>query len=129
MVIFDTSTILLAIDPRAKSPTDPGTGKPVTHCKERIEHLLKTLHAAKTSVLIPTPVLAEYLVGAGPHKNEYIDKFFSSKNFEVRSFDVKAAVELSELTDPDLQSTKKLDDKTTWAKRGCKGFCVNGFSV
>lgn len=116
MVVFDTSTILLAIDPRAKPPLDPVTNAPVVKCKERVEHLLKTLQASKTQILIPTPVLAEYLVGAGPNKGEYVEKIVSSKNFEVASFNIKAAIELSMLADPDLNAAKKLDDKTTWAK-------------
>ena len=116
MVVFDTSTILLSINPGSKPPIDPATGSPVERCKERIDHLLQTLNAAKTPILIPTPVLAEYLVGAGPNKSEYIERFFNSRNFELKPFDIKAAIELSELSDPDLQSGRKLDDKTTWAK-------------
>jgi rRNA-processing protein FCF1 len=116
MVVFDTTTILLLLNPSAKPPIDPNTGIAVVNCKDRVDHLLKTLHAAKTQILIPTPVLAEFLVKAGPNKNEYIDKFFNSKNFVFGLFDVKAAIELSEISDSDLQSGKKLDDKTTWAK-------------
>lgn len=115
MVVFDTTTILLSLDLHAKPPIDPSTGMAVVNCKERVDHLLKMLHAAKTQILIPTPVLAEFLVGAGPNKDEYIDKFFNSKNFEFGLFNVRAAIELSILNDPDLQKTK-LDEKTTWAK-------------
>jgi len=116
MVVFDTTTILLSIDPRAKPPQDPATGLPLAKCKERVEHLLKTLQASKTQILIPTPVLAEYLVGAGPNKGEYVEKIVASKNFAVEPFNIKAAIELSMLADPDLAAAKKLDEKTTWAK-------------
>ncbi len=116
MVVFDTSTILLSIDTRAKPPLDPATNAPVTKCKERVEHLLKTLQASKTQILIPTPVLAEYLVGAGPNKSEYVEKIVSSKNFEVAPFGIKAAIELSMLADPDLKSARKLDPNATKAK-------------
>ena len=74
------------------------------------------LHKSKTPILIPTPVLAEYLVGVGPNKDEYINRFFSSKNFEFGAFDVRAAIELSMLIDQDLQGDKKLDANTTKAK-------------
>ena len=116
MVVFDTSTILLSIDPRAKPPLDPATGLPIEKCKERVEYLLKTLQSSKTQILIPTPVLAEYLVGAGPNKAEYVEKIVASKNFEVCPFNIKAAIELSMLADPDLNGAKALDEKTTWAK-------------
>lgn len=115
MVVFDTSTIVLALDPSAKPPTDEN-GQVVTNCKERVEHLLDTLNTSKTTILIPTPVLAEFLVGVGSNKNDYIDKISKSKNFNWGSFDVKAAIELSLLKDPDLQSNKKLDAITTKAK-------------
>ncbi len=116
MVVFDTSTLVLALDPKARPPTDPATNKPVEKCKERVEHLLANLNKSKTPILIPTPVLAEFLVKAGRNKQEYLDKFLGSRNFEVGVFDVRAAIELALLLDPDLQGNKKLDDKTTKAK-------------
>lgn len=115
MVVFDTSSIILALDPTAKPPTDDND-QVVTNCKERIEYLIETLNKSKTSILIPTPVFAEYLVGVGPNKHEFVEKIVKSRNFELCSFDVKAAIELSMLIDPDLKSGKKLDDKTTKAK-------------
>ena len=116
MVVFDTSTLILAIDPKARPPNDPRTDKPVGRCKERVGHLLVTLQKARTPILIPTPVLAEYLVKAGPEKHQMLDLFTDSKNFEVGPFDVKAAVELAALLgDPDLLK-KTLDEKTTRAK-------------
>lgn len=116
MVVFDTSTIILSLDPNATPPIDPATGKPVEKCKRRVEHLLDNLSKAKTPILIPTPVLAEYLVKAGPNKQAYLDRFFGSRNFEIGPFDVRAAVECAELLgDPDL-GKKKLDAKTTKAK-------------
>jgi hypothetical protein len=117
VVVFDTSTIVLALDPKALPPINPATNRPVEKCKERVEHLLATLHKAKTPILIPTPVLGEFLVKAGPNKQDYLAKFLGSRNFEVGVFDVKAAIEIAELLgDPDLHGKKKLDDKTTKAK-------------
>lgn len=115
MVVFDTSTIVLALDPSAKPPTDEN-GQVVTNCKERIEHLLDTLNESKTTIIIPTPVLSEFLIGVEPNKQEYIDRINKSRNFVWGAFDVMAAVELSMLIDPDLQSNKKLDTMTTKAK-------------
>jgi hypothetical protein len=116
MVVFDTSTLLLALDPNTRPPIDPGTNKPVDQCKARVELLLANLQKAKTPILIPTPVLAEFLVKAGPEKHQMIDRFTNSRNFEIGPFDVKAAVELAELLgDPDLLK-KPRDEKTTKAK-------------
>lgn len=115
MVIFDTSTIVLALDPTAKPPSDEN-GHLVEKCKERIEYLLNTLNVAKTTILIPTPVLSEFLVGVGQNKYEFVDRLNKSRNFQWGAFDVRAAIELSMLTDPDLQSSKKLDPIATKAK-------------
>ena len=115
MVVFDTSTIVLVLDPSAKPPTDDN-GQPVSDCKERVEYLIDTLNASRTTILIPTPVLSEYLIGVGPNKSEYIDRINQSRNFVWGSFDVKAAIDLSMLIDPDLQNGKKLAINLTKAK-------------
>ena len=116
MVLFDTSIVVLVLQPDALAPTDPLTGRPVTRCKDRVEHLIKTCSAAKSTILIPTPVLAEFLVKAGPKKQDYLNRFTSSKNFQIATFDQRAAVELSLLTDPDLQSGKPMSEMVTKAK-------------
>jgi rRNA-processing protein FCF1 len=116
VVVFDTSTILYSIDPETKAPLDPATNALLTNCKERIEYLIKTLGAAKTDILIPTPVLAEFLVRAGPNRHEYVDKFIAARHFTIGVFDQRAAIELAFINDPDLNSGKKLDEVVTKAK-------------
>ena len=116
MVIFDTSILVLSLDPEnAKPPVDPSTGAPLTNCKVRIDHLIETLSAAGASILVPTPVLSEYLIKAGPNKDEYANMILQSKNFTTGDFNVRAAIELTLLKDPDL-SKKSLDEKVTKAK-------------
>jgi predicted nucleic acid-binding protein len=116
MVVFDTSTLLLLIDPDVLPPTDQATGKPLERCKERIEHLIKELNDSRTRILIPTPVLSEFLVKAGPNKHEFLNEFLGSHSFIVGSFDQRAAIELAMLEDADLKSGKVLDNTTTKAK-------------
>lgn len=116
MVIFDTSVIVGTLDPNAMPPIDPQTNAPLTNFKARVEFLIKQLDGARETILIPTPVLSEFLVRAGPNKYQYIDKFIAARNFMIGSFDQRAAIDLSLLNDPDLNALKKLDDKTTWAK-------------
>jgi hypothetical protein len=116
LVVFDTSTLVLSLDPKARPPINESTGKPVERCKERVDLLLSNLNKSRTPILIPTPVLAEFLVKAGPEKHQMLERFTDSRNFELGNFDVKAAVEIAELLgDPDLLK-KHLDGKTTKAK-------------
>ena len=56
MVVFDTSVLLLALDPSTKPPLDPATNAAVFRAGERIEHLIDTLSADKKTIIIPTPV-------------------------------------------------------------------------
>jgi hypothetical protein len=117
MIVFDTSTLILAIDPdRARPPIDPQTGKPLTNCAARVNFLIQRLNAAKEQLLIPTPIISEFLIKAGPNRFEYIQKFIAAKNLLPANFDHKAAIELALLNDPDLNSMKSLEGNLTAAK-------------
>lgn len=99
MVVFDTSTLAIVFDPKAKIPLDPETGLAVERCADRIHHLIKTLSEQKHRIVIPTPVLAEYMVLGGADRNKRLQAFTTSRQFHVVSFDVRAAVECAEITD------------------------------
>jgi len=101
MDVFDTSFLVLAFDPNAKGPIDPATGQPLTHCQQRVDHLLRMLGAEKRRVLIPTPVLAEYLVRGGADKDKRLQEFIGSKSFLVAPFDLRAAIECAMIEDGD----------------------------
>lgn len=116
MIVLDATTLLLLIEPSAKPPKDPSTGKPLEKCKERIENLLQTLTGTGSQVLLPTPVLAEILVRAGNAKNQYLTEMTTNWAFRPASFDERAAAELAMILDGDLKSKKKLTEKETWAK-------------
>lgn len=91
-VLFDTSTLLLALDPGARPPLDPTTGQPIDHAKQRVEYLIRALSKARAKVLIPAPVLAEVLVHAGSAANGYVQMLQQSP-FRVAPFDTRAAIE------------------------------------
>lgn len=93
MVVFDTSTLLLVLDPKASPPTDPDTGKPVERAAERIENLISKLTADREQIIIPTPVLSEVLVHAGAATSEYLDILNKQACFRIAAFDQKAALE------------------------------------
>lgn len=94
-VVFDTSVLLLALQPNAKPPLDPSTDKPVEHAKQRVEYLIKSLSKARTKVIIPSPVLAELLVGAGSAGPQHIQVLQQSP-FRVSPFDTRAAIECAD---------------------------------
>ena len=59
MPVFDTTTLLLFLEPDARAPLDPATNEPVTDAKARIEHLIETLEKRGETIVIPTPALSE----------------------------------------------------------------------
>ena len=93
MVVFDSSVLLLVLDPKAKPPTDPATGKPVERAAERVEHLLSMLANAGEKIIIPTPVLSEVLIYAGPAMQRIIEELNRQSCFRIADFDQKAAIE------------------------------------
>lgn len=93
MVVFDTSFILLVLDPRAKAPLDPKTGETVTKATERVEYLIKNLSSSREKIIIPTPVLSEVLVYAGEATEKYLETLNTQSTFRIAPFDQKAALE------------------------------------
>lgn len=93
MVVFDTSVLLLALDPSTKPPLDPATETPLLRANERIEHLIDTLSTNKQTIIIPTPVLSEVLVYAGAAGQKWLQYFNTTSVFRVVPFDQKAAIE------------------------------------
>lgn len=93
MVVFDTSVLLLLLDPNAKPPTDPATRARVERAAERIEHLIDVLANDKEKIIIPTPVLSEVMVYAGGAMQKYMQYFTDQSVFRIAPFDQKAAIE------------------------------------
>src|SRR5690606_12483350 len=93
MVVFDTSVLLLALDPSTTPPLDPATRAPVGRAGERINYLIDTLTIDKQTIIIPTPVLSEILVYAASAAPNWLQHFNSTAAFRIAPFDQKAAVE------------------------------------
>ncbi|MFT4046419.1 MAG: hypothetical protein QM661_06935 [Solimonas sp.] len=99
MVIFDATFLMLLADPNARLPTDPGTGQPVTNGKERITHLLSELQKSGERVGIPTPALAEVLIGAKGSITDLVAELTAGYKLKTLQFDELAAIEVALITD------------------------------
>jgi predicted nucleic acid-binding protein len=95
MVAIDNTTLALLLHPKAKPPNDPVTKMPLEKCRERIEQLILDLDAEDERIIIPTPVLSEFLILAGKEGPLYLEKIQAAKTFLLRSFDERAAIELA----------------------------------
>lgn len=116
MVVFDTSVLTLAFDPTAKAPIDPATGVVLVDAQARIDHLIKTLAATKERVVIPTPVLSEYLVRGGADSDKRLNEITTSKVFVVAPFDTRAAVECAAIEAGGPRRNRNLTEEETKAK-------------
>lgn len=97
MVVFDNSFLTLVLHPAARPPKDPSTDLPVDRVPERVDLLIDTLSEDGQAIIIPAPVLTEFLVLADKDGPRYLSQIDQNRMFRVESFDIKAAVELAAL--------------------------------
>ena len=116
MVVFDTSILVLAFDENANPPIDPTTEELVTDCSARVGYLIKSLSTAKARVLIPTPVMAEYLVRPGRDRDKRLAELTSSRVFVIAPFDIRAAVECAGIEDADYARLRVVPESEIKAK-------------
>jgi predicted nucleic acid-binding protein len=117
MVVLDASILLLLLDPDARPPVDPATAQPVARAKDRIDHLIAMLDGQREKIVIPTPVLSEVLVRAGDAGPAYLEELGRSARFRIAPFDIRAAVELADLTRNALDDGDKRGGSTApWQK-------------
>lgn len=115
VVVFDNSVLCLLLHPDADVPSDPKTGRPVTRAQDRMSHLVEQLREQETRILIPTPVLSEFLTYASA---EYLSVLQDSPHFEIAAFDQRAAVEAAVALRRAIRSAdgKRLGLKDDWQK-------------
>ena len=117
MVAIDSTFLSLMLHPRAKPPKDPATGKPVERIGDRIEKLQEDLDGESERIILPTPVLSEFLILAGRDGPGYLEKLSGMKNILVKPFDQVAAVELAAVDVEDrLKEGKRAGSASPWAK-------------
>jgi len=97
-VAFDTDVLSLLLDPDIPPPNDPTTGKPVTNVKARLDFLVSELQRTKSKIVIPAPVLGEFLVLTDKAGPDYLTKIDKTAVFKVEPFDAKAAAEAAAFT-------------------------------
>ena len=104
---FDAGMLILMLQENAAAPLDPKSGSPINKARERVEHLKTTLAEDGYRIIIPTPALSEFLVGAGDAMDRILDELHSESCFEVAPFSERAAIEAAIATHGAL----KLGDK------------------
>jgi predicted nucleic acid-binding protein len=117
MVAIDNTFLSLMLYPRAKPPKDPSTRKPVERIDDRIEKLLEDLDSESERIILPTPVLSEFLILVGKDGPGYLDTLSAMKNILVKPFDTVAAIELAAREVEDrLKHGKRAGSASPWSK-------------
>ena len=116
ILAVDSSALILLINPAANPPDDPETEQPVTHARERVELFLAGLSSADT-LIIPTPVLAEVLVGAEEGGPGLLEAISGLARVKVRPFGERAAIETAMMTREAIAAgDKRLGSQAPWQK-------------
>lgn len=119
MVSVDTSILTLLLHPTAKPPNDPTTGKPVEKAQERVVQLVDDLDTAKERIIIPAPVLSEFLVIADAAAPQYLSEISNLSHIYVQPFDQLAAIELAAMEILARKTSNKrhpLSEEVAWQK-------------
>ena len=105
-VIIDTNILMLDVEPQG-TWINPRDNTEVDNVHLRAKALKDYIEQIGGVIIIPTPVLAEYLVGIDKEKHiDHVNLISSMSCFELVSFDEIAAIECAKL--PSLQELKQL---------------------
>jgi predicted nucleic acid-binding protein len=117
MVVIDNTFLSLMLYLRAKPPKDPSTGKPLERTGDRIEKLLDDLDSESERLIVPTPVLSEFLILVAKDAPAYLEKLSGMKNILIKPFDEMAAIELAAVEVEDRMGRgKRGGSASPWAK-------------
>ncbi len=116
IIVVDSTSLVLLINPDANPPTDPNTSEPLKFAKERVEFLISSL-TSRDSLIVPTPVLAEVLVKAENGGPELLQQISDLSRIRIVPFDTKAAIETAYMTREATEAgDKKSGSDQPWQK-------------
>ena len=107
-VCLDATALMCLLDTRTNEFHAPD-GSVVGHMQRRMDHLVATIDRAKGSVIVPTPALAELLVGAGAQRATMLRALESGKAMRIEPFGKMAAVHCASLDNQAISDGDKKD--------------------
>ncbi|KPQ28962.1 MAG: PIN domain [Marinobacter excellens HL-55] len=97
-LLVDNNILIQILAPNTTGLTDPETKAVLVRVDERARAFVAEAERKKALILIPAPVLSEFLIGVAESKyQEYLDVLNGSACFEVVDFDTAAAIECAQL--------------------------------
>lgn len=99
-LLVDNNILIQILAPNKTGLTHPETKAALDRVDERAQAFVSEAERKNALILIPTPVLSEFLIGVEESKyQEYLDVLNGSACFEVVDFDTAAAIECAQLPD------------------------------
>lgn len=99
-LLVDNNILIQILAPSQTGLTHPETSAILDRVAERAQAFVSEAEKRNALILIPTPVLSEFLIGVeSPKYQEYLDVLNGSACFEVVDFDTSAAIECAQLPD------------------------------
>ena len=129
--LFDTGFLHVLFDPNARVPYDTAKKKPIVdRAQERIDHLVQTMSQRQDKIIIPAPVLAEFMFLAADRRVEYLTIIRRKAVFEIAGFDDPEAVELVEysLRISPMRKLKPRSPEVGEAKLRPSDYCYRHYS-
>ncbi|PBI78646.1 twitching motility protein PilT [Rahnella victoriana] len=108
-IIFDTNILIQAMNGMKDGCklTNPEDGVEIPDPSRRVEALIDMIENRGGNIIIPTPVLAEYLVGINKNDQQTHLSLIQRKScFEIANFDEIAALECAQM--PSIQELKSM---------------------
>lgn len=97
-LLLDNNILIQILAPSATGLTDPTTKEPLDRVEERAKALIDDAESKNALLLIPTPVLSEFLMGVAAEQfQNYLDILSNHACFEIVDFDTMAAIECAML--------------------------------
>jgi len=99
-LLVDNNILIQVLAPNITGLTHPGTKNALERVSERAQAFVAEAERKNALIIIPTPVLSEFLIGVEISKyQEYLDVLNGSACFEIVDFDTAAAIECAQLPD------------------------------
>lgn len=99
-LLLDNNILIQILAPNSTGLTDPATKERLERLADRAVAFVADVESKGGVMIIPAPVLSEFLIGIEPEKfQEYLDILNGNACFEVANFDTAAAVECALLPD------------------------------
>ena len=115
-VCLDATALMCLLDSRLDVFPAPD-GSTVSQMQRRMDHLVTTIDKAKGSVIVPTPALAELLVGAGAQRAAMLRVLENRRAIRIEPFDKIAAVHCASLDNQAISDGDKKDGvRSSWQK-------------